>query len=515
MQREMFDLVERFVVLNETARQMLLANGSPATKLSLNRLGLSQSDAARKPSPDAQPTRRPVRFGFVGRLHPSKGVTELVRAAISLPRACEFSLEIRGPAPDEFTRAYAGELREQAAGDPRVMFPDAVSSREIPDVLARLDALIIPSMWFENGPTIALESMAVGTPIVASRVGNLAEIIEDRVTGRLVPPGDVGALAAVLSSIADDPAGSHRSVAPSSSNATHDGRRDGRLSVDVRRVSVEVQVPYHQEDHVTQAVDDGAEAARLKTFWNSRYSDFSLSESGWKGAGEDLNHLIYSCKLQALERSLQALHLRPRETFTVLDAGCGQGFFPRFYNAAFPSASYVGIDISERAVEHLRASPLKGEFHVADLTTWRHPEGKKFDVVQSFEVLDMILDDDAFVRAIGNLARQMDDGGAMLVTAALLESAFMRGNYLRYRSAQFWMDTLKTFNLKVVSSRPMYYWLPAGGPTNRYLRFVITRLGVRVMYVLDRVAMALHLPRPRGSGPDCRMELLTIKRQEP
>ena len=276
-----------------------------------------------------------------------------------------------------------------------------------------------------------------------------------------------------------------------------------------------MQVPYDPEDHVTQAVDDGAEAARLKTFWNSRYSDFSLSESGWKGAGEDLNHLIYSCKLQALERSLQALHLRPREIFTVLDAGCGQGFFPRFYNAAFPSASYVGIDISERAVEHLRASPLKGEFHVADLTTWRHPEGKKFDVVQSFEVLDMILDDDAFVRAIGNLARQMDDGGAMLVTAALLESAFMRGNYLRYRSAQFWMDTLKTFNLKVVSSRPMYYWLPAGGPTNRYLRFATTRLGVRVMYVLDRVAMALHLPRPRGCGPDCRMELLTIKRQEP
>ena len=132
MQREMFDLVERFVVLNETARQMLLADGSPATKLSLNRLGLSQSDAARKPSPDVQPTRRPVRFGFVGRLHPSKGLTELVRAAVSLPRGCEFSLEIRGPAADEFTRAYAGELREQAAGDPRVMFPAAVSSREIP-----------------------------------------------------------------------------------------------------------------------------------------------------------------------------------------------------------------------------------------------------------------------------------------------------------------------------------------------------------------------------------------------
>jgi glycosyltransferase involved in cell wall biosynthesis len=208
MQREMFDLVERFVVLNETARQMLLANGSPAAKLSLNRLGLSQSNVPRKPSPEVQPTERPVRFGFVGRIHPSKGLTELVRAAVSLPRACEFSLAIRGPAVDAFTRAYADDLRARADGDPRITFSPSVPSREIPDVVARFDVLVIPSMWFENGPTIALESMAVGTPILASRVGNLPEIVDDGVTGRLVPAGDVRALAAALQSIVEDPTGS-------------------------------------------------------------------------------------------------------------------------------------------------------------------------------------------------------------------------------------------------------------------------------------------------------------------
>jgi glycosyltransferase involved in cell wall biosynthesis len=208
MQREMFDLVEHFVVLNETARRMLLANGSPAAKLSLNRLGLSQSNVARKPSPEVQPTERPVRFGFVGRIHPSKGLTELVRAAVSLPRACEFSLAIRGPAVDAFTRAYADELRVRAGGDPRITFSGPVPSREIPDVVSRFDVLLIPSMWFENGPTIALESMAVGTPIVASRVGNLPEIVEDGITGCLVPAGDVRALAAALQSIVEDPAGS-------------------------------------------------------------------------------------------------------------------------------------------------------------------------------------------------------------------------------------------------------------------------------------------------------------------
>lgn len=205
MQRELFGLVDRFVVLNDTARRMLVANGSPAEKLVLNRLGLSQR-TARKPTVDAAPTCRPVRFGYVGRLHPSKGLTELARAVATMPPDVDFRLEIRGPAPDPFTRRYAEELRDLLAGDPRVSFEPPVPPRDVPRVLAGFDLLLIPSMWFENGPTIALESMAVGTPIVASRVGNLAEIIEDGVTGRLVAPGDVAELSRVLLEISRDPA---------------------------------------------------------------------------------------------------------------------------------------------------------------------------------------------------------------------------------------------------------------------------------------------------------------------
>ena len=64
-----------------------------------------------------------------------------------------------------------------------------MTSSEIPAVLAELDALLSPSLSFENGPTIALEAMAVGTPIIASRVGNMAELIQDGVNGRLVEAG--------------------------------------------------------------------------------------------------------------------------------------------------------------------------------------------------------------------------------------------------------------------------------------------------------------------------------------
>jgi glycosyltransferase involved in cell wall biosynthesis len=205
MQRELFGLVDRFVVLNDTARRMLVANGSPADKLVLNRLGLSQR-AARKQSPDDAPTRAPIRFGYVGRIHPSKGLTELAKAIAAMPSDRDFHLEIRGPAPDPFTRRYADELRRLFAGDSRVTFEPPVSPSDVPRVLAGFDVLLIPSMWFENGPTIALESMAVGTPIVASRVGNLAEIIDDGVTGRLITAGDIDAWSRTLTDITNNPA---------------------------------------------------------------------------------------------------------------------------------------------------------------------------------------------------------------------------------------------------------------------------------------------------------------------
>jgi glycosyltransferase involved in cell wall biosynthesis len=205
IQREMFSLVDRFVVLNETGRRMLLANGAPASKLVLNRLGVSFMNAPRKPSPDAQPTTSPVTFGYVGRLHPTKGLVELLRAVRTIPRDVEFRLDVRGPMLDDEARQFADRLRGIAAGDPRVAIGPGMPAADVPSHLARLDALVCPSMWFENGPTVALEAMAVGTPVIASRVGNLAEAIDDDVTGRLVTPGDVVEWAGALTAIAQSP----------------------------------------------------------------------------------------------------------------------------------------------------------------------------------------------------------------------------------------------------------------------------------------------------------------------
>ena len=65
--------------------------------------------------------------------------------------------------------------------------------------------LLSPSLCFENGPTIALEAMAVGTPIIATRVGNQAELITDGVNGRLVEAGNVSELSAAILEAATSP----------------------------------------------------------------------------------------------------------------------------------------------------------------------------------------------------------------------------------------------------------------------------------------------------------------------
>jgi glycosyltransferase involved in cell wall biosynthesis len=204
-QRELMQQLDAFVVLNETSRRILIANGSPAGKLVVNRLGVSQGAIAPKPGPDVRPTPRPVRFGFVGRLHRDKGLDQLVRAVIGVASDVDFVVEIRGPVLDAATRAFVKDLRAQAAADRRIVFADGVSAAEVPRVLAALDALIVPSMWFENGPTVAIESFAVGTPLIASRVGNLTELVDDGVNGRLVDPGDVVALSRALEDAARDP----------------------------------------------------------------------------------------------------------------------------------------------------------------------------------------------------------------------------------------------------------------------------------------------------------------------
>ena len=108
----------------------------------------------------------------------------------------------------EFTAAIAGEGSQRAALERRIAEPDLASRvrllgrlEELGPLLLAADAVVLPSRW-EGLPLTLLESLARGRPVAASAVGGIPDVIEDGVTGRLLAPGDAGALADTLADFA-------------------------------------------------------------------------------------------------------------------------------------------------------------------------------------------------------------------------------------------------------------------------------------------------------------------------
>jgi glycosyltransferase involved in cell wall biosynthesis len=136
---------------------------------------------------------QPTMLGVASRLVPIKGIVHLIRALALLRRDVEgIRLEIAGAGPDQ--TALQQEVRTLGLDD-IVAFVGWQ-----PDIwpwLDRWDILVQPSLA-EGFGMAALEAMAAGLPVVASSVGGLPELIEDGLTGYVVPPADPATLAARL-----------------------------------------------------------------------------------------------------------------------------------------------------------------------------------------------------------------------------------------------------------------------------------------------------------------------------
>jgi glycosyltransferase involved in cell wall biosynthesis len=70
--------------------------------------------------------------------------------------------------------------------------------RDIPEMMAALDLLVLPSIRSEATSQVILQALAVGTPVLATAIGGSPEVIRDGETGRLVPPNDAHALAVAM-----------------------------------------------------------------------------------------------------------------------------------------------------------------------------------------------------------------------------------------------------------------------------------------------------------------------------
>ncbi len=120
---------------------------------------------------------------YMGRLSPEKGIATLLAA--HAPIADRVDLVVAGTGPLE------AELR---ATYPKARFVGHLGARELETVVREASLVVVPSECYENCPMTVLEAMAHGKAVVASDIGGIPELVVDRETGRLFPPGDQASL---------------------------------------------------------------------------------------------------------------------------------------------------------------------------------------------------------------------------------------------------------------------------------------------------------------------------------
>ena len=132
----------------------------------------------------------------VGRIEPQKGHDVLFEALVPIVKAgLEFTLVIAG---EGSRRSWLEQQAISLGLAPRVQFVGQVD--EVGGLLAAADAVLLPSRW-EGLPLVLLEAMVRARPVIASAVGGVPDVVEDGITGTLVPPADPAALAQALEQI--------------------------------------------------------------------------------------------------------------------------------------------------------------------------------------------------------------------------------------------------------------------------------------------------------------------------
>jgi glycosyltransferase involved in cell wall biosynthesis len=195
-------VVDRFVAPSRFLRQRYIEWGLAPDRIEV----VENARPACKPAPHRATIGPRASFGYFGNVNPWKGVLELIKAAALLRASGEtdFELRIHGGAPfqsDAFQEAFGRALAEAGAA---VIHCGPYRREEVPALMAEIDWVVMPSIWWENAPLVIQEAFQHRRPVIASGIGGMAEMVRDGIDGLHVRPGDPALLARTMRRAAED-----------------------------------------------------------------------------------------------------------------------------------------------------------------------------------------------------------------------------------------------------------------------------------------------------------------------
>jgi SAM-dependent methyltransferase len=260
---------------------------------------------------------------------------------------------------------------------------------------------------------------------------------------------------------------------------------------------------------VKETYDD--EAMRLRRFWDARYNIFSLQESGIKSLSPEYCDLLYRCKWEAYIKAIRSSRINLNKPISILDAGCGQGHMASLIQQEFKNAKYTGIDISRKAINYLRSKMPSFEWICEDFCDTTLNLKDQYHLVQSIEVLHLILNDKNHKIALMNFSSWLRNEGILIITDTLPNRQYFANDYIVFRPLKYYRKLFEECDLELIDLFPMYYWIPDTGLTFWPMRIFFKFIPPHIVYLLDRLLLRLKIPQFKQTH-DSKMKIMVLRK---
>lgn len=197
--RKIFSRAHLFVAPSHHLRDRFIGCGIPPERIVHERYGIRHFPRpSHTPAADGK-----LRFGYIGAFHAHKGISVLLEAFRGLGDRA--SLHLHGSAfGSPVSEAHFRKIT--ASPSSGIVVHGRYDNERISGILGTLDAIVVPSVWYENSPLTIQEAQVAGVPVITSGEGGMAELVRDGVDGMHFRLGDAADLRRVLQSIIARPA---------------------------------------------------------------------------------------------------------------------------------------------------------------------------------------------------------------------------------------------------------------------------------------------------------------------